>query len=278
MRQYIAAAALAGLALGTAASAESTAELAVDPGSTVTVELVVAINTSFGLDTDADAVTQTFEGVATAEVDSSVPPFLSLALPSLMFDLGSADFSYQFFCLPIIGCQSMDVSVSNFMIGLDAGGVSGPVVGGNAAYPTAPFVSSFDYSVSGLADITGSNVVPDVYSFGTSVSTSGSNLVLSNIYLDPITFEIDPVDLPTGVNSVVITANVNLDNATMSGELVAGCLDADLNCDGLVNGADLGLMLAAWGTCPPKGGCAADLNDDGQVNGADLGLLLAAWG
>jgi len=50
---------------------------------------------------------------------------------------------------------------------------------------------------------------------------------------------------------------------------------ADLNNDGQVNGADLGLLLGAWGPCS---GCAADLNADGQVNGADLGLLLGAWG
>jgi hypothetical protein len=34
-------------------------------------------------------------------------------------------------------------------------------------------------------------------------------------------------------------------------------------------------MLGAWGVCP---GCAADLNTDGVVNGADLGLLLGSWG
>jgi len=50
---------------------------------------------------------------------------------------------------------------------------------------------------------------------------------------------------------------------------------ADLNQDGVVNGADLGLMLGSWGPCP---GCSADLNQDGIVNGADLGLLLGSWG
>ena len=49
---------------------------------------------------------------------------------------------------------------------------------------------------------------------------------------------------------------------------------ADFNGDGLVNGADVGLLLAAWGPCP---GCPEDLNDDGVVNGADLGLLLVEW-
>ncbi|MCX5641513.1 MAG: hypothetical protein NT059_11995 [Planctomycetota bacterium] len=52
---------------------------------------------------------------------------------------------------------------------------------------------------------------------------------------------------------------------------------ADLYGDGIVNGADLGILLANWGACG-AGTCAADLNGDGQVNGADLGIVLAGWG
>jgi len=55
-----------------------------------------------------------------------------------------------------------------------------------------------------------------------------------------------------------------------------GCQDeipGDLNLDGIVNGADLSILLAAWGTADP----VADLNDDGVVNGADLSILLANW-
>jgi hypothetical protein len=35
-------------------------------------------------------------------------------------------------------------------------------------------------------------------------------------------------------------------------------------------------MLVEWGLT--GSGLSADLNDDGTVNGADLGLLLVAWG
>ena len=50
---------------------------------------------------------------------------------------------------------------------------------------------------------------------------------------------------------------------------------ADVNCrDNKVNSADLGYMLAAWGTTDPQ----CDLNEDGIVRAADLGLLIAAWG
>lgn len=52
---------------------------------------------------------------------------------------------------------------------------------------------------------------------------------------------------------------------------------ADLDGDGSVGGADLGLLLGAWGPCAGTP-CLGDLNLDGEVNGADLGLLLGQWG
>jgi hypothetical protein len=48
---------------------------------------------------------------------------------------------------------------------------------------------------------------------------------------------------------------------------------ADLNRDGVVDGADLGALLSQWGA---QGG-PADLNGDGVVGGADLGAMLASW-
>lgn len=51
---------------------------------------------------------------------------------------------------------------------------------------------------------------------------------------------------------------------------------ADINFDNSVNGADLSVLLAEFGTV---GGLpAADLNCDGAVNGADLSVLLANFG
>lgn len=48
---------------------------------------------------------------------------------------------------------------------------------------------------------------------------------------------------------------------------------ADFDGDGVVNGADLGLMIAEWGTTESF----ADLNGDGIVDGGDLGILLSSW-
>ena len=50
-------------------------------------------------------------------------------------------------------------------------------------------------------------------------------------------------------------------------------IDADLNRDGKVDGADRGLLSADWGTSEER----SDLNRDGKVDGADLGILFERW-
>jgi hypothetical protein len=61
-------------------------------------------------------------------------------------------------------------------------------------------------------------------------------------------------------------------SATSAINIAPGCAAADLNCDGSVNGTDLGILLGQWGT-----NGAADLNRDGVVSGQDLGQLLGSW-
>ena len=48
---------------------------------------------------------------------------------------------------------------------------------------------------------------------------------------------------------------------------------ADLDHNGVVDGADLGMLLGNWGNSG-----IGDINNDGIVNGADLGALLGAYG
>ena len=59
----------------------------------------------------------------------------------------------------------------------------------------------------------------------------------------------------------------------MSVALVAS-VPGDLNGDGVVSGADVGLLLIQWGPCK---GCSADFNGDGIVDGGDFGILLIYW-
>lgn len=53
---------------------------------------------------------------------------------------------------------------------------------------------------------------------------------------------------------------------------------ADLDLDGVVDGRDLGALLAAWGDGGSGLDPAFDLDGDGMVGPADLSLLVAQWG
>lgn len=55
------------------------------------------------------------------------------------------------------------------------------------------------------------------------------------------------------------------------------CTACDLNASGAVDGADLGVLLAFWGSVSPAFP-RADINRDGLINGADLSTLLGNWG
>jgi len=51
----------------------------------------------------------------------------------------------------------------------------------------------------------------------------------------------------------------------------------DINGDGIVDLADLLILLSTWGPCAKGEPCPADLNGDGEVDLADLLILLSAW-
>ena len=115
----------------------------------------------------------------------------------------------------------------------------------------------------------------------------------------------EPTD-PQGPDGFVIewSADCNSDGIVDYGQIVSGQLaDANTNgipdicecathpelgacrcagdivTDGIVNGADLGTLLAYWGfTTSGQYSQASDINDDGRVDGSDLGVLLSNWG
>jgi hypothetical protein len=50
------------------------------------------------------------------------------------------------------------------------------------------------------------------------------------------------------------------------------CCLGDIDCNGIINGADLTLLLGSWGLSE------YDLTGDGVVTGADLTIILSGWG
>ena len=76
--------------------------------------------------------------------------------------------------------------------------------------------------------------------------------------------------------SIVNVSGITFPNDFMLDDisLVEIVSSSDIDGDGAVDGADLGILLGFWGPCP---GCEADINGDGEVDGRDLGILLADW-
>jgi len=82
-----------------------------------------------------------------------------------------------------------------------------------------------------------------------------------------------PSDHRSSFVSVLLTAGLL---AVLGGgeRAAAQCTAADINDNGVVDGADLTALLSAWGT----NNADADINGDGVVGGTDLTSLLASWG
>ncbi|MCE2882732.1 MAG: M12 family metallo-peptidase, partial [Planctomycetaceae bacterium] len=97
---------------------------------------------------------------------------------------------------------------------------------------------------------------------------------LTNGYTER-TYRVYPADAPQATALVIAPPS----STDANGNLVPDECElspADLNGDGIVNGADLSALLGSWGAC--AGTCAADINDDGSVGAADLAILLNLWG
>jgi hypothetical protein len=74
--------------------------------------------------------------------------------------------------------------------------------------------------------------------------------------------------------------DLSIQGPLLTGGLVAdepecGAAPSDVNDDGCVNTADLGILIGQFGC---TGVCSADVNGDGVVNTADLGILLGHFG
>jgi hypothetical protein len=83
----------------------------------------------------------------------------------------------------------------------------------------------------------------------------------------------------SGVIDVAITDRDNNLVSVILNETEPSCPSpADLNCDGVVDGADLLILLSNWGECADCDDCLGNLNDDCTVDGADLLILLSNWG
>jgi hypothetical protein len=109
----------------------------------------------------------------------------------------------------------------------------------------------------------------------TGIIPVGVNLLVGGVHFAGV-----PTNLYNGLVDDLQIYDVALTNCDVDwlkenpGQSLPPSQPEDLNDDGKVDGADLGVMLGAWGPC---NGCNADVDCDGTVGGADLARVLGAW-
>ena len=74
------------------------------------------------------------------------------------------------------------------------------------------------------------------------------------------------------VESLTLGGQQHFIDCIWADDIIPPAIPGDLNGDGCVDSADVGLLLGYWGT--PDG----DLNGDGTTDAADFGTLLGNWG
>ena len=115
-------------------------------------------------------------------------------------------------------------------------------------------------------DPLGTMSAPSILEASTTSPNDGDTLQRWGDYFD---CTVDPVNNRT----FWMTGEIQTDEGWQT-QIIAFnvTIPADLNGDGQVNGADLGLLLVDFGSIGP-----GDLNADGVINGSDLGLMLVEW-
>lgn len=217
--------------------AQSMASLATDPESTVTVTLgFVADIDGFGTLADEDSDTAGADGTALITLFPTDPPFTHAILHAIHIEVGQLDFHYSFF----FGVIQIDVTLTDLMLD-SMGPASGTIdPGGNVFFPEVPlhmtgtthFVSAF-LGIDQLLEIDDVAVAP----LEAQITEDGGTVSLSGIVIPPFQGEVDPADLPDGVNSLVIDVTIDAGNVDFRGPYTPS-LPGDGDADGDLDLAD----------------------------------------
>ena len=263
-------------------------------GGTATVPVRVANDAPGDSDLGVDALDYvvTGSGVLSGTLSGTAvltPSFTTVNVPVVTSTVGlrtgtatvtSANEAVQNPSIPLnVSIQVLRVSNPSFSAASDSNTLTVPIsasVGGAAVEATFQ-VSNFGFSSDqATMDIDAVQIPSGPFSLVSGTATG--------IGATPGTVRVkfNPAGLAAGTytaNATVQTSDENVPGATTAqvvatlSATIGGGNPADLNGDGVVNGADLGALLSQWGQ-PGSG----DLNGDGIVGGADIGFMLANWG
>lgn len=255
------------------AHGDSEAFVVTPANASLVATMTVTVGTSLGTSTDSDTKTVAVVGSSNLVLAPTSPTWTGVTMDTFHLDPADVSFHFDLFCFPFFGCQSLDVTVTGLVLDTTAPIASPLSATGGASFANAPFFLQGAYTTTGVATASGTLANQTTSNFGCRFTPqAGQTVRLDQATLAPITTVVDPASLPSGVNSLTITFAANLANTTMNGQWTP-INPYDLDGDGVVNAADLAILLTNWG-----GAKLGDLNGDGIINAADLSLLLSNWG
>ncbi len=271
-RTILVAAPMAALAVAGSVFGQSSSQVAIPSGQTCTVTTVITIeHGTFGTDSDSQTATHSLAGQANLSMPNAAPPFTALTASPMAYQIGGHVYTFEFFCFPFIGCQTLGVNLSSITLNLPSGTSA---VSGSGAFNFAGATWDIvaNYTTSGIDNGTYELIDTTNAVHAGRLTATASTAKLDQLSLGVVHFDTPPESLPAGVNAISIDITATLGSNFFIGPWGPACAPADVNCDGSIDGIDLGQLLAGWG------GPSGDTNGDGTTDGIDLGAILAAWG
>lgn len=124
------------------------------------------------------------------------------------------------------------------------------------------------------------DVVIDTVFSDTPVYSESTTVSIDSMTTEYVEFA-PPWHATAGTYAIKVTTELPGDQRPSNDETtkivtVSGTVPGDLDGDGDVDHADLGILLADWGCT--GGDCPGDCDGDGDTDQSDLGILLSNWG
>ncbi len=266
--------------------ADSGADIATLPDSAATVSATISVTTALGSDSDNDSDTVTAGGAGYVIVEPTNPDWTHARILDIYIAFGTVQLDFDLFCLPIIGCQDLDVTIENLALTSTEPFETDVASDGSVVFVGVSFHATGQAQVMGLNGIVDESFLIDntnTGDFSGRITGDAGALTFDELATDPVDYNADPTDLPDGVTALSFTINMNLTNVIFTGTYAevmypAGDLDKDLNV-GLTDFELFHACFAGPDSFIPPVGCdaemfaAADFSLDGDVDVEDFGFF-----
>ena len=174
---------------GASSYAQIPCDVVVDKGSDGTGVIQVTIDSIFGQDEDVDSVDVSVTGNAGLSLSPNSEPFSDVTLTDLDLNLSNGSVSFTLFCFPVIGCQNLILTFSDFNLSLlnNSTATIGP--DGIVNFTGVEYIMSFDFNVSGSVfdlDSTYSSTPeePSISDFSMRLTPNDGNMLIDQLVHD----------------------------------------------------------------------------------------------